>query len=88
MEADLEPCKGKGTMVVGYLLLNIGGGILMESEFKIFGLLTFFVGFLMFLGGNLQNWIVVSRYKKSLNNTCWKSSEQAGKQGCKLKQVS
>jgi len=88
MEAELEPCKGKGTMVVGYLMLNIGGGILMESQSKVFGFLLFLIGFLMFLGGNLQNWIVVSRYKKSLNNTCWKSSEQSAENVCKLNQAS
>ncbi len=88
METDLEPCQGKGTMVIGYLMLNIAGGIFMESQFKVFGFLAFLIGFLMFLAGNLQNWVVVARYRKNLNNSSWKASKSKGEPLCKLNQAS
>ena len=60
----LRPSKGKGTMLIGYLMINVGITFLLDSNLFHFSVGLMLIGHVLFLFGHLQNFFVLRAFKK------------------------
>lgn len=57
-QREVRPTKGRGKMVTGFLIYNVGLTLLLDSNYFYLSLAVFALGFLFFLYGHLENYWV------------------------------
>lgn len=55
---EVRPTRGRGKMVTGFLIYNVGLTLLLDSNLFYFSMVVFALGFLLFLYGHLENFWV------------------------------